>query len=201
MFNNMPLLAPSYLIFNKVDRTQCQLDESSCEVQGVHSSGSDPDRTRGSVKPNPSLIQPPLGLLAVRQCGASSQCVCASGGCSLPAHESTSSSWVFRKNNRWFIHSLIGNRFCPEACGCWQSRCSDMFETGCQSETGQLVKARPRTVESLQCCYYVVLGERVLPLSVLILLTCKLEFSPLKERTHCTLLCFDSQRYKSCATV
>lgn len=72
MFNNMPLLASRRFIFNKVDGTQRQLDKSSCEVLGVRSSSSDPDSTRGSVKPNPSLIQPPLGLLAV----CHSVCVC-----------------------------------------------------------------------------------------------------------------------------
>lgn len=61
-------------VFNKVGRTQCWLDKSSCEVLGLHTfasvgqlSSSDPDKTRGPVKPNPtppSHIQPPSGLLA-----------------------------------------------------------------------------------------------------------------------------------------
>lgn len=49
-------------VFNKVERTQRSLDKSSCEVSGLHMftsvgrlGSSDPDETRGPVKPN----QPP----------------------------------------------------------------------------------------------------------------------------------------------
>lgn len=54
-------------VFNKVERTQRSLDKSSCEVSGLHTfssvgrlGSSDPDETRGPVKPNqpPSVTHP-----------------------------------------------------------------------------------------------------------------------------------------------
>lgn len=54
-------------VFNKVERTQRSLDKSSCEVSGLHTftsvgrlGSSDPDKTRGPVKPNqpPSVTHP-----------------------------------------------------------------------------------------------------------------------------------------------
>lgn len=54
-------------VFNKVERTRRSLDKSSCEVSGLHTftsvgrlGSSDPDKTRGPVKPNqpPSVTHP-----------------------------------------------------------------------------------------------------------------------------------------------